>query len=104
MQFDLHLFMLLAEINHVIYFDQSQFLLSKTNEDRSTCRKVYYLNNPFMPTVPTFGVREIDVSRHNGGDVNYAERRQSLGHQILERWAKIGCENATAGKNGLNYQ
>ena len=22
--------------------------------------------NPFMPTVPTFAVREIDVSRHNG--------------------------------------
>ena len=24
-----------------------------------------------------------------------SERRQSLGQQILERWAKIGCENAT---------
>ena len=23
--------------------------------------------NPFMPTVPTFAVRETDVSRHNGG-------------------------------------
>ena len=23
--------------------------------------------NPFLPTVPTFAVRETDVSRHNGG-------------------------------------
>ena len=23
--------------------------------------------NPFMPTVPTYAVRETDVSRHNGG-------------------------------------
>ena len=26
---------------------------------------------------------------------------QSLGQQMLERLAKIGCENATVGKNGL---
>ena len=26
-----------------------------------------YLINPFMPTVPTFAVRETDVCRHNGG-------------------------------------
>ena len=25
------------------------------------------LINPFMPTVPTFAVRETDVFRHNGG-------------------------------------
>ena len=25
------------------------------------------LFNPFLPTVPTFAVRETDVSRHNGG-------------------------------------
>ena len=31
-----------------------------------------------------------------------SERRQSLGQQMLERWAKIGCENATVGKNGLS--
>ena len=30
-----------------------------------------------------------------------SERRQSLGQQIFERWAKIGCENATVGKNGF---
>jgi len=24
--------------------------------------------NPFLPTVPTFAVRETDVSRHNGGE------------------------------------
>ena len=24
-------------------------------------------SSPFMPTVPTFAVRETDVSRHNGG-------------------------------------
>ena len=38
--------------------------------------------NPFMPTVQTFAVRETDVSRHDGG-------RQSLGHQMLERWEKM---------------
>ena len=27
----------------------------------------YCALNPFMPTVPTFAVRETDVSRHNGG-------------------------------------
>ena len=26
-----------------------------------------FVFNPFMPTVPTFAVRETDVSRHNGG-------------------------------------
>ena len=74
------------------------------------------LVNPFLPTVPTFAVRETDVSRHNGGASgaplkplrddsalralsslrslrgapevpHYAERRQSLGQQMLERWA-----------------
>ena len=29
--------------------------------------KVFFGVNPFMPTVPTFAVRETDVSRHNGG-------------------------------------
>ena len=65
-----------------------------------------------MPIVQTFAVRETDVSRHNGGTsgaplkplsddsalralsslrgLYYAERRQSLGQQMLERWAKIG--------------
>jgi len=38
--------------------------------------------NPFMPTVPTFAVRET-----------------SLGQQMLE----IGCENAMVGKNGLIF-
>ena len=56
-----------------------------------------------MPTVPTFAVRETNVSRHNGGTSgaplkplrdprfpHYAERRQSLGQQMLERWAWMG--------------
>ena len=72
------------------------------------------LLNPFMPTVPKFAVRETYVSRHNGGTSgaphkplrvdsalralsHYAERRQSLGQQMLE----LGCENATVGKHGL---
>ena len=71
-----------------------------------------------MPTVPTFAVRETDVSRHNGGTsgaplkplrVDSALRAlstlrglreapevpplcretQSLGQQMLERWAKM---------------
>ena len=70
----------------------------------------------FLPTVPTFAVRETDVSQHNGGTwgaplkplredsalralsslrglighprfPHYAERRQSLGQQMFERWA-----------------
>ena len=27
----------------------------------------FFLRNQFLPTVPTFAVRETDVSRHNGG-------------------------------------
>ena len=38
--------------------------------------------NPFVPTVPTFAVRET----------------QSLGQQMLE----LSCENATVGTNGLS--
>ena len=41
---------------------------------------------PFLPTVPTFVVRETDVSQHNGGPSG-APRRQSLGQQMFERWA-----------------
>jgi len=78
-----------------------------------------------MPTVPTFAVRETDVSRHNGDTLGaplkplrddsalralscsksvsqQMLRCQSLGQQMLEQWAKIGCENATVGKNGLS--
>ena len=33
---------------------------------RVGCREVQGIN-PFLPTVPTFAVRETDVSRHNGG-------------------------------------
>ena len=69
-----------------------------------------------MPTVPKFAVRETNVPRHNGGTSgaplkplrddsalralsslrglrrfpHYAERRQSLGQQMLERWANMG--------------
>ena len=79
-----------------------------------------------MPTVPTFADQETDVSWHDGGTSgaplkplrddsalrtlsslrglswhprppHYAERRQSLGQQMLE----LGCKNATVGKNGL---
>ena len=28
---------------------------------------LFIIFNPFMPTVPTFAVRETNVSRHNGG-------------------------------------
>ena len=83
-------------------------------------------SNQFLPTVPTFAVRETDVSRHNGrtsGDplkplrVDSALRAlstlrglrgapevpplcretQSLGQQMLE----LSCENATVGTHGL---
>jgi len=70
--------------------------------------------NPSMPTVPTFAIRETDVSRHNGGTsgaplkapetiVFWEHYRlyRTIGQQMLERRAKIGCKNATVGKNGL---
>ena len=79
-----------------------------------------------MPTVPTFDVRETDVSRHNEGTSGapfkplkddsalralstlrglrgapevspLCRETQSLGHQMLE----LSCENATVGTNGL---
>ena len=45
----------------------------------------------------------IDSEGFKGGtrSVPIMPRPQSLGQQMLERWAKIGCENATVGKNGL---
>ena len=75
--------------------------------------------NPFMPTVPTFAVRETYVSRHNGGTAGaplkplrddsalrtlsslgglrgapevppLCRETQSLGQQMLERWEKMG--------------
>ena len=82
-----------------------------------------------MPTVPTFAVRETDVSRHNGGTSGaplkprrddsvlralsslrglrgapqappLCRETQSLGQHMLE----LSCETATVGKNGLNPQ
>ena len=75
--------------------------------------------NPFMPTVPTFAVRETDVSRQNGGTSGtplkalrdgsalralsslrslrgapevppFCRETSVLGQQMLERWAKMG--------------
>ena len=34
--------LLMAEINHVVYFSESQLLLAKTNEDRTTSRNAIY--------------------------------------------------------------
>ena len=69
--------------------------------------------NPFMPTV-AFNIcypRDC-VSRHNGvtsgaplkplRDDSALRALSSLrGQQMLERWANIGFENSTVGKNGL---
>ena len=49
--------------------------------------------NQFLPTVPTFAVRETDVSQHNGGTsgapLNCSETIVLSEHyqQMLERWA-----------------
>ena len=40
--------------------------------------------DPFLPTVPTFAVRETTAN------VPTFAVRQSLGQQMLERWAKMG--------------
>ena len=76
--------------------------------------------NPFMPTVPTFAVRETDVSRHNGGasgaplkplrDESALRTLSALGglrgtpevpslcrEMLISRTANVG----TVGKNGL---
>ena len=81
--------------------------------------------NPFMPTVPTFAVRETDVSQHNGGTSGapfkpirddtalrarsslrglrgahevppLGRETQSLGQHMLE----LSGENATVGTMG----
>ena len=58
---------------------------------------VYVRNriNPFMPTAPTFVVRETDVSRHNGGTSGAPLKRlrddsalKALSY--LRGWAKMG--------------
>ena len=44
--------------------------------------------NPFLPTVPTFAVCETHVSRHNLGTGGAPIMpKDSLGQQMLERWA-----------------
>ena len=80
--------------------------------------------NPFLPTVPTFAVRETDVSRHNGGtsgaplkplrDDSALRALSSLKGlreapevtPIMPRDVSLSdskcCENATVGINGLN--
>ena len=56
--------LLLVEIKHVIYFSQSQLLLSKTNEDQTACRNALYehirhnkflrsyMKSSIVPTIP----------------------------------------------------
>ena len=87
-----------------------------TSIEPSTCGGDTLIINPFIPTVPTFAVRETDVSRHNGGTSGaplkplrvdstlralsslrglrgapevppLCRETQSLGQQMLERWA-----------------
>ena len=91
--------------------------------------QIHFFINPFLPTVSTFAVRETDVPRHNGGTTgaplkplrddsalsalsslrglrghprfpHYAERRQSLGQQMLERWAKLVAKTQRWAKMG----
>ena len=53
----------------------------------------FRFRNQFLPTVPTFAVRETDVSWHNGGSSGAPLKphnpRLNPGQQMLERWAKI---------------
>ena len=75
------------------------------------CKLVFWIFNPFLPTV-AFNIccPKDCVSRHNGGDdsdlralssLRGLRRYRSPFQQMLERWAKIGRENATVGKNWL---
>ena len=85
-------------------FDNIKFIHFASDFVWRRCRTQHPLN-PFMPTVPTFAVRETNVSRHNGGTAGSPLKAlredsalsrtivtQSLGQQML---------NATVGKNGL---
>ena len=49
--------------------------------------------NQFLPTVPTFAVRETDVSQHNG-------ERPLWGETSVSRTANVG----TVGMNLLKFQ
>ena len=63
-------------------------IMEDSNEMHACClTAVRFDFNSFLPTVSTFAVRETAVSRRNGSLPHYAERRQSLGQQMLEWWA-----------------
>ena len=47
-----------------------------------------------MHIVMNFGMHIVMNLRGAPEVPHYAERRQSLGHQILERWAKINFNNS----------
>ena len=53
--------------------------------------------NPFMPTVPTFAVRETDVSRHNGS----TRCSPIMPRDAVSRTANVEA-NVELGINGLN--
>ena len=57
--------------------------------------------NPFMLTVPTFAVRETDVSRHNGGTSGTPLKALRV-DSALRALSTLRDENASVGKNGLN--
>ena len=59
------------------------------------CRsKITILINLFLPTVPTFAVRETDVSRHNGGTrgapilLNICSRTANVERTGRHKWVK----------------
>ena len=58
--------------------------------------------NPFLPTVPTFAVRETEVSRHNGG-TSGAPLKPLRDDIALRALSSLGQQmsNATVGINGL---
>ena len=64
----------LAKINHVIYFSQSQLLLAKTNEDRTTNRKAPLFVTPLVPRQSCELSSTSDWKNKNRSDVSSCPR------------------------------
>ena len=56
----------LGHTNAVLTPTKIDFKDGKIKKVRFVCVTMNTVVNPFMPTIPTFAVRETDVSRHNG--------------------------------------
>ena len=62
------------------------------------CHYFFESFNPFFPTVPTFAVRETDVSRHNGGPSG-APLKPFRDDSALRPWCRyVGCSRSSISR------